>query len=85
MRSTEVINRLKEREVLTDGEVIDLCFRAMKELTDPKEQSRAALILSGMVQKGLGSKTQEFLEEHSDLPRRVHEILISSVLRMEGF
>jgi len=79
MRSTEVINRLKEREVLTDGEVIDLCFQAIKELADPKEQCEAALILSGIEQEGLNERIKEFLKEYSNLLERVHDTLINSI------
>jgi len=89
MSSTEIMDRLKERGANLTGEkvdeVIELCFQAIEEVKDPLDQCRAALRLSGIVQKGLGNRTQEFLDEHSDLPERVYEILGSSILRMEGF
>ncbi|MBU0572803.1 hypothetical protein KKH23_02285 [Patescibacteria group bacterium] len=83
------MDRLKERKTNLTGDevdkVIELCFRAMEELENPLDQCRAAVILSGIVQKGLGSRTKEFLDEHAELPERVHEILGSSILRMETF
>ena len=87
MSTLEIMKQLKEREEkgLTADQVVDLCFQAMVVVEDPVEQSRAAVILSGIVQKGLGDRTKEFLSQHPDLPERVHQILGSSIMRMEGF
>ena len=81
------MQQLKDREKdgLSTDQIIDLCFRAIEEIDNKDEQSRVALILSGIVQKGLSTRTEKLLDERPDLPERVHQLLRSSILRMEGF
>ena len=85
--SIEIMQQLRDREKigLSADQIIDLCFSAIEEIDNKVEQSRAAVILSGIVQEGLGIRTQELLDERPDLPERVHQILRASILRMEGF
>lgn len=87
MNTTEIKQRLKDREQLslTPNQIEDLCFMAMETEKSPIEQIRAAVILSGIIRKGLGQRTKVFLEQHPDLPPRAQEILNNSLLRMAGF
>lgn len=82
-----MMQQLKDREKigLSTDQTIDLCFSAIKEIDNEVEQCGAAVILPGMVQKGLGTRTKEFLDGRPDLPERVHEILRASILRMETY
>jgi len=68
-----------------DEETINLCFQVMISHPNKIEKCRAATILSGIVEKGLGKRTQKFLGDNPFLPERVKEVLNSAILRMEGF
>jgi hypothetical protein len=57
----------------------------MTEHQNDIEKCRAAVILSGMVKKGLGKRTEEFLAKNKSLPMRVHEVLTSAIMRMESY
>ncbi len=87
MKANEISAKLQKRieNNLTTDVIIDLCFAGIKEHADIIEQSRIAIILSGIVQKGLGKKTWQFLKDNQELPKRVHEILRSAIMRMECF
>jgi hypothetical protein len=76
---------LRKSQARFDRETEDLCFEIISEHPDAVERCRAAVILSGFVRRGLGSRTREFLQTHPNLPIRVRELLSSSILRMEGF
>ena len=83
----EMAERLKKRKEydLSFDEVIELCFAVIEQHTDKIEQSRAAVILSGIVKKGLGKRTLRFLKKNPKLPGRVHELLNAAFMRMECF
>ena len=63
-------------------------YRTLKKptKTDIKDCCYTAVVLSGVVQKGLGGKVKDFLAdfEHT-LPPRAVEVLRSNIMRMEGF
>jgi len=83
----EMVERLKKRNEynLSFDEVIELCFAVIEQHTDKIEQSRAAVILSGIVKKGLGKRTLQFLEKNQKLPGRVRELLSAAIMRMECY
>ena len=83
----EMSKKLQRRgdDNLSRDEVIELCFTVIKQHSDIVEQSRAAMILSGIVKKGLGKRTKQFLQENPKLPERVYEVLNTSIMRMECF
>ena len=87
MTVQEMSKKLQKREDdnLSQDEIIELCFTVIKQHSDIVEQSRAAVILSGIVKKGLGKRTQQFLQENPKLPERVYEVLSTSIMRMECF
>lgn len=67
-------------------QTIDLCFEILEKEARIIEQCRIAVILSGMIMKGLGKRTQDFLKANEKrLCDRAKEILHSSLMRMEGF
>lgn len=70
---------------MPESEIIDLCFRVMREHDSVVEKCRSAVILSAIVKPGLGKRTQQFLKNNPNLPERVNEILSSSMMRMESF
>ena len=82
-----MVERLQKRNEynLSFDEVIKLCFAVIKQHTDVIEQSRAAVILSGIVKKGLGKRTLRFLKKNPKLPGRVHELLNAAFMRMECY
>lgn len=81
------VKRLWDRRELglSEEDVIELCFEIMSEHPDKIEQSRAAVVLSGIVKKGLGKRTLDFLKANPHLPARVHQVLRNSIMRMETF
>lgn len=83
----EKAKRLWERRNLglSDDEIIELCFDIVENHPDDVEKCRAAVVLSGIIQKGLGQRISNFLDKHPDLPERVHELLGSAIMRMECF
>jgi len=83
----EIVEKLGDRENngLSQDEIIELCFTVIKQHQDVIEQSRAAVILSGIVKKGLGKRTQQFLQENPKLPEDVQNILSNAIIRMECF
>ncbi|MFH1858904.1 MAG: hypothetical protein ABIJ80_01410 [Patescibacteria group bacterium] len=87
MTIQEMVEKLRGRveNDLSEDEIIELCFTVMQKHNNVVEQSRAAVILSGVVKKGLGKRVLQFLQENPELPRRVHEILNASITRMECF
>lgn len=87
MTVQEMTEKLKKRvnDGLSQDEVIELCFAVIQQPADVIEQSRAAVILSGIVKPGLGDRTGQFLQENPTLPERVQEILGAAIMRMEGF
>ena len=79
-------------------EKIELCFEIMELFCNIQEKARtigdlkiccrAAVVLSGIVKKGLGGRTQVFLQQHEKekpLPDRAEEILRNAILRMESY
>ncbi len=78
-------NVLKNRRLMAQDTVIELCFGLLREDKSVIELSRTATILGGCIKPGLGNRVQDFLKENPDLPKRVKEILGSSVTRMQGF
>lgn len=87
MKPDEMMAELQRRKknFIFDDETIELCFKIIKDHPNVTEKARAAVILSGIVKKGLGKKTKEFLNEKKDLDPRVRQILSNSIMRMEGF
>lgn len=87
MKPEEKAEKLQQRQTLglSDDEVIKLCFDVIAEHPSEIEKCRAAVVLSGIIQKGLGKRTREFLDNHPYLPPRVHEVLRSAIMRMECF
>lgn len=83
----EMVKRLKNRieDNLSEDEIIKLCFSIIKNHNSVIEQSRGAVILSGISKKGLGARTKKFLEDNPNLPNRVQEVLYSAILRMECY
>lgn len=81
----EMARKLQRRDSLSQDEIIKLCFSVIAEHKDIIEQSRAAVILAGIISPGLGGKITQFLKENSNLPERVREIVSSAIMRMEGF
>jgi len=75
---------------------IDLCFELLdlycaiqknkRTNANRKDCCYAALILSGVIQKGLGGRVVEFLKYNEEkLPESAVQILRANVLRMESF
>jgi hypothetical protein len=90
MSEDTIVKKMKElnqrnRERLFDDRTINLAFDVIKEHPNPTEQCRAAVILSGIVKKGLGRRTKKFLDDNHQLPARAAQILRSSIMRMEGY
>lgn len=83
----EMIEKIRKRVELnlSEDEVIELCFIVIQKHNNVIEQSRAAVILSGIVKKGLGKRTLKFLKKNSNLPNRIHEVLNANIMRMECF
>lgn len=84
----EKIRELVKRKNEADfgPQTIDLCFEILEKEYAVVAQCRVALILSGMIMKGLGKRTQNFLKANEKrLCDRAKEILHSSLMRMEGF
>lgn len=83
----EKAKRLWERRELglPEDEIIELCFDIVENHPSDIEKCRAVVVLSGIIKKGLGKRTKEFLDKHPDLPERAHELLRSAIMRMEGF
>ena len=87
MNPKETVGALRGREEsgLETEEIIDFCFSVMRESDDKKDQSFAAVVLAGIVKKGLGKRTEEFLNQNPELPIRAWQVLKSAILRMETF
>jgi len=83
--SIKLQRRNDEDHELSQDEIVELCFAVVEQHPDAMEQCRAAVILSGIVKKGLGKRTQQFLKDNPELPDRVHEILRAAIMRMECF
>ena len=83
--SIKLQRREDEDNELPQDEVVELCFTVIEQHPDMVEQCRAAVILSGIVKRGLGKRTQQFLKDNPELPDRVHEILSAAIMRMECF
>lgn len=77
--------RLRQENGLSTEDVISLCFDVIEYHQDDIEKCRAAVILSGVIYKGLGTRVQKFLSSRPELPARVHEVLEANVMRMECF
>lgn len=87
-RMDEKIRELVKRKNEADfgPQTIDLCFEILEKEDRIIEQCRTAVILSGMIMKGLGKRTQNFLKANEkQLCERAKEILHSSLMRSEGF
>lgn len=78
------LKRRKEEQIFDDT-TVDLAFEIIKDHPDDKEKCRAAVILSGIVERGLGARTKKFLEDNRSLPDRVQQLLGSAIMRMEGY
>ena len=87
MTVEEKVKQLHEREALklTYPQIIELCFDVMTGHRKIEEKCRAAVILSGIIQKDLPQRVLGFLEAHPDMPARVHEVLRGNIQRMGGF
>lgn len=80
----ELVKRKNEGDF--GPQTIDLCFEILEKEARIAEQCRIAIILSGMIKKGLGKRTQKFLKANEKrLFGRAKEVLHSSLMRMEGF
>lgn len=87
MTPKEMAEKLKKRMEchLSTDEIIELSFAVIQQHPERIEQCRAAVILSGIVQKGLGKRTLKFLAENPKLPKRAREILNAGIMRMECY
>lgn len=82
----QMVKALRYRGIsgLSQKEVIELCFAVMKQHSEIEEQCRAAVILSGIIAPGLGDRALAFLDEHPQMPDRVHDLLNGNFLRMNS-
>lgn len=83
-KAVEIL-RTRRETGLPENQVINLCFDILDYHPDDIEKCRAAVILSGVIQKGFGKRLRIFLEANPELPERVHEILNANIRRMEAF
>lgn len=87
MKVREMVEMLRERSSngLSQDKVIELCFAVIKQHPSIIERNRAAVILSGIIEPELATKTREFLRKNPLLPGSVKYLLDSAIMRMAGF
>ena len=90
-----ILHSNKNAEEKVIKEKIEICFellesycaiRGRKLNTEMKSCCYAALILSGVVQKGLGGRTRDFVAKNgSKLHIQAQKLLPANILRMESY
>lgn len=91
----EEIRKIHKKNEQTDlNKKIDLCFENMELYSNiaPKYRTKenekdccyAAVILSGVIQKGLSKRVVDFLSNHN-IPLRAEQLLRANLRRMECF
>jgi hypothetical protein len=81
LKSKELRDKFEEKDFRS--ETIELAFEIIEHHPNDVEKCRAAVVLTSIVQKGLGTRASKFSKDHPELPGRVHELISSNFMRME--